>query len=470
MRLLALSALVAPALAVPAPSQTPVELTSELVRVQGQARYAGTYHLQAGTWTRGRTSESSSRGLTDSLYSNTVQTGYSNTAIGPTGGAAGGLLIDEGRIPSLEAPNPFALGGAGRNVSEVLGVTVGYCDFDTNAAVSGWTLDFYSSYSPCTFPPDPAQFAGSAVLTGAPSNGCWFIDINLAGSTFLLAHDGDGSFDPTGVTPNTFGVTWRYTGSGAGDAGVFTAGDPLSTDTGFAAGGAPTGSNTYYGEVGLCPGIGSGFGNNDFYWIEDSNGVGGLPAGSNCYFFGGYSNNNPNCGTIPQTPLGGYFLEISGRDPIAAGAVSQAGCIGATSAVSGLDAKIEVLGDVSSMADTVRLRAFDLPANVLALFATGRAAVPAMTVLGGNGWLCIEPSSMGGVGRLDRTARLKNTGPTGVMTLDTLFGEWTTSDVPTATGSYPAMTGLTTHFQAWYQETGVGLGFNFTGSCSVTWQ
>lgn len=452
------------ALASPAQSPSIRQLSAE--PVTSQVRYAGTYRVATGTWVRGRRTRSAA-GSTDILYSNTAASGYYTALIGPAGSGAGGLLVDEGRVPSLSDPAVFALGGPGRNVSRVTGVQIGYCDFDATNGVSGWELSFYSSYDPCTYPPDPAQLAGVATVMNAPSNGCWIVDLDLSGSPFLLPHDGDGIY-AGGGPGDTFGVSWRYTGAGIGNAGPIITGDPDVTDTGYAMTGDLTGSNTYFGEVGGCPGTGTGYGNRDAFWFEDVQGAGSIVSG--CSAFNGYQNTGTSCGGPITWPWAGFWLEVRGEDAIDPSVVSQPGCVGAVSAVTGVAGKLEAIGSADTITDQVRLRAFDLPPYEFGVFAAGRTPLPAMTLPSGNGWVCIDPATMGGIGRLLDRPIFRSTGPTGEMHLDTILAEWTTSLLPDSVGFYSAMAGATTHFQAWHRENGVGLGFNFTGSCAVTWQ
>lgn len=440
----------------------------QLAPITGPIRHAGTYHAATGTWTRSRQPAAAARGLTDNLYSNTAGSGYFEFAIGPTGAASGGLLLDEGVVPSPSDPTPYALGGPGRAASDITSVQIGYCDLDPAPGVSGWRLEFYSGYSPCTFPPEPLRRVGRAELQGAPSNGCWIVDIDLSGAPLPLLHDGDGSH--SGVPSlDSFGVSWEYTGSGSLPAGALIAGDPVNTDTGFVAGGQPnSGSNTYYGEVGGCPGSGSGLGNLDSFWIEEPAGGGGLAAGSNCYFFGGYANAGSGCGGPLQRSYGGFWLELAGAPISTDRVLSEPGCTGFPNA-TGVPGQIEVTGAYFAALNVATLRAFNLPPNQFGIFTTGLAPMAPGIINAGNGTLCIDPGSQGGLGRFDAPNQIRNTGPNGEMTLETSTGAWSVFTIPTSVGTYSALAGITTYFQAWHREP-VGAGFNFTGSCRVFWR
>lgn len=425
-------------------------------------RYAGVYHVATGTWTRG---ERTFRqfGLSDNLYSNTAASGYFSGAIGPTGAAAGGFIVDEGVIPSSTNPTAFALGGSARDVSSVTEVQVGYCDFDTNPNVAGFQLDFFEQYTPCTSPPGTGSLAGTVVLSGAPSNGCWVVDIDLTGATFELEHETGGMF--TGSLLDFFGVAWSYTGTGSAAAGLQIAGDPQVTDTGWTVA-APTmtGSNTYFGEIGGCPGTGTGYQNTDFYWLEDVNS--GLGT-SGCFSFGGYRNVGTGCGGPLTGPYAGFWIEIRGEGEPAV--ISQPGCVGAINA-TGVPGQIEVSGDVDATVNVAELRAFDLPPGEFGIFATALFPFPPMVTNLGNGWLCLNQGAGLGVGRFFAPQQIKNSGATGEITLSTAAGEWDLSMIPGAVGSYAATAGLTSYFQCWHREANTGAGFNLTGSCSVTWR
>lgn len=444
-------------------AQTPVPLARGAAALAGPVRYAGQYHVDTGTWIR-RPDPASRAGLAI-VYSNTAGSGYFEGAVGPQGGAAGGEVIDAGVVPAPDHPGPFPF-GVGDPTTWVEQVTIGYCDFDPAPGVAGFELDFYQSYNPCTFPPDPAQLAGSVALVGAPSNGCWSVDVVVPG--FVLNHEGDGVHDGD-MTVDRFGVAWRYTGAGTEPAGLLLGGDPANTDPGWTPGNEPSlGSNTYYGGTSGCPGFGSGFETGDYYWVEDSMNINALPGGSNCYFFGGYRNVGNSCGGPIRTPYASAHLEVRGQPFIVdVFPISDEGCTGFLNA-TGVPGEIFVYGQLQAAENNAELRATNLPSQQFGIFLTGLVPLAPGAFTSGNGTLCISPGAMGGLGRFDGAQQIRNTGSGGEMSLGTTAGEWDLSMIPTSTGTYAATVGITSHFQAWHREP-VGAGFNFSGSCLVTW-
>lgn len=441
---------------------------SQLHPVPGPIKHGGAYDLATGTWHR-NLQATRSFGSLETLYSNTAFSGYFLGVIGPGGAAEGGSIIDEGVIPPSGDPSPFMV-GPGRNTSAIERVTIGYCDIGGTPGLAEWTVRFYESYSPCTYPPDPGALILSATIAGAPANGCWMVDVMVPPA--VIRHGADGLHD--GLAPlDSFGIEVLYTGAGNASVGPILAGDPVVTDSGWIPGVSfpwpTTGSNTYYGEVGGCPGTGSGYRNLDGLWIEDIAGTGNLPMGSGCYDFGPYWNNGTPCEGPLRRTYAGLSIEIAGTAaPDPPRVISDPRCTGAPYASTGAPGEIVVTGSVFHTDNNARLEASGLPRNEFGLFATGLVPSPRIPV--GNGWLCIDPASGGGVGRFQMPFQIKNSGSTGTMSLDTVAGEWRLTDIPTAMGTYAATTGITTYFTCWHRESGVGAGSNLTGSCSVLWR
>lgn len=430
--------------------------------VVGAVKYAGRYDVTTGVWTRA--ARSIARGTLDTtLYSNTALSGYYDDAVGPTGFAAGGAFVDTGAVPSSDYDGPVVL-QLPWDVSVVDGVRIAYCDFEQTPASSGWSLDFYESYASCTSAPDPQQLVGAVTATSLPSAGCWIVDLTF--TPFELRSGGDARWD--GVQElDTFGVAWRYAGTGGTVAGPLLAGNPAGTDGGWMPGDLPSaGSNTFYGGPGGCPGVGTGLFNDDRVQVLAAPGS----TSSGCYFFGGYSNPGGGCGAPLATPHMGLALELHGTDALACATVciaSDYGCDGLPNS-TGQPAFGLAFGTARVADGNVTLSGFDLPPNQSCLFATSLGGLDP-GIPSGNGLLCLDPLGPGGIGRFVALGQVKNSGALGQVDLSTLAGEWDLSMIPTSTGTYAATVGFTSHFQLWYRDV-VGAGYNFSNSFSITWR
>lgn len=428
--------------------------------IRGPVRHAGTYHVATGTWTPSG-GPVAAFGQPDNIYSNTAQSGYYTEVIGPTGSAALGRLVDEGRVPSSGDPAPYSQAALLRDRSSVTEVQIAYCDFDTGVRVSGWTLDFYEQYAPCT---DTTGLTptGTVVVTGAPSAGCWILDIDLSGGgEFDLDHDGDGVHDAA-VQLDSFGVRWSYTGTGTASAGPIIAGDPATTDLGWVPGTPPSaGTNTYYEPLGGCPNVGTGLFNQDFFRLEDPS----QPFLTGCRFLGGYVSSGGNCTSVPTSPYSAFWLEVSGAPIQPPSPISTPGCVGAVNSTGG-PGSLDAFGSAQVALNDVELRASSLPPQQFVLFMTGTAPLAPGVISVGNGFLCIDTAGPQGLGRLNV---IKNSGAQGVATLSTVAGEWNLAALPGPSATYSAVAGLTSHFQAWHRDV-TGAGSNLTGSGTVTWQ
>ena len=78
------------------PAQIP---ETDIHKVEGNVRYGGTLHVASGTWTRGA---AHARMLPGVLYSNTAQPTTFYSAIGPTGSAPSGYVVDDGQIVTMD--------------------------------------------------------------------------------------------------------------------------------------------------------------------------------------------------------------------------------------------------------------------------------------------------------------------------------------------------------------------------------
>ncbi len=428
---------------------TPQTLQAE--RVTSPVKHAGIYHVATGSWTR--TGGAMANFGPDVIYSNTAASGYYSSAGGAGGFAPGATNFDEGLIPGTTNPNHTA----NRDEYNVNCIEIGYCDFNA-AATGGWELGFYNSYAPCTYDPTPDNVVQMA---GLPATGCWMVVLDLTGGEeFCLASDGGNGYSgSTGL--DSFGWSFRYTGTGGtAAAGFLLAADPASTDPNYVLGGLPSdGTNTYYGPPSLCgQDVATGNTTQDFWWLED-------PAGtnSNCFWFGGYSNNN-GCGG-PFNPYASWFLELQADTGLCASNFGDIYCTSnpnSTGAVSG----ISLLGSAVATDDNVRLGA-TLPPNSFGFFITSQTPGMVANPGGSEGILCLS----GSVGRFVGPGQIMNSGAAGTMDLDTNAGQWSVAAIPTPTGPYGAATGITTHFQLWHRDVGsTGPTSNFSDAIRVTWQ
>ena len=448
------------ALAPPIQAQSPVA-TGDVHRVPGAVKHAGIYHLSTGTWTRTGGSISNF-GASDVVYSNTATSGYFTTAGGnPNAGNFGGGAenFDEGGLPGTTNGNPFTT-GPNRDEYNINSLSWGYCDLSTAAGSSGWTFNFYESHSPCTASSAPD---GSVVAAGFPSNGCWTVTIDLTGAEFCLGADGGAAAPGWDDDPafDSFGWSFTYSGTGTGNAGPLLACDPTATDPTYLPGGASPldGTNTYYGAASLCGATGSGYLTRDFWWLEDPTG-----ASTNCYFFGGYSNNN-GCGG-PSNPWASFFMEMT-AEPGACG-TPDIGTVYCNSNVNstGSNTSIQLLGSASVAADDVTMVAGNLANNSFGFFITSQTQGFAPNPGGSQGNLCVA----GNIGRFVAPGQIKSSGAGSEIPLSPTSGEWSLTAIPSATGPYSAVAGGTANFQLWHRDAVGGAAVsNFSDGTSVTW-
>ena len=446
------------ALMASAAAQTPQQINSTH-KVPGAVKHAGIYHVATGTWTRTGGGAVSNFGASDIVYSNTATSGYFTSAGGNAGFASGSENFDEGGLPGTTNGNPFTGAGPNRDEYKINLLSYGYCDLSAPAP-SGWTFNFYESYDPCTVNVSPDA---SRTVTGFPAGGCWTIDIDLTGNEFCLGADGGALAPGWDNDPDfdSFGWSLTYAGTGAAAAGPLLVGDPVATDPTYIAGGLPLdGSNTYYGAVSACNSLGTGYLTRDFWWLEDPTG-----ASSNCYFFGGYSNNN-GCGG-PSNPYASFYMEMLAA-PGSCGAPTI-GTIYCNSNVNstGVNTSMSLLGSASAAANDLTMAAGNLPNNTFGFFlysgTQGFAANPG----GSQGNLCLG----GAIGRFQGPGQIKSSGAGSEITLSAAAGEWDLASLPAPTGSTAAMAGDTANFQAWHRDSSGGVAVsNFSDGITVIWQ
>jgi len=238
---------------------------------------------------------------------------YNNTCASPAGALYTGTgvcedHIDSGRIPGgLGGMSP--LGATSDN--NISYFEFGYCTSGVTGAVD-IKIGFYDNLGglcsgglPAT-PPSLISQAAAYFDLGAPSGfplpggsgsslGCWIVGLTV-NSGFCLQSDGDGVFDNVAALDN---FSWSFQTENPSSPsltnGVLIAGDPSAS--------APGGC-TYNLPCGGGGGCGTGLGEIDSFWInvDPSNPtcVSAPPAGSGCYWFGGF----------PANPYAGLYMRI----------------------------------------------------------------------------------------------------------------------------------------------------------------
>ncbi len=426
-------------------------LTLRAEKIPGAVKHAGIYHVSTGTWTR--TGGAVANFGPDTIYSNTAESSYFSSAGGNGGFAPGSTNFDEGNVPSsANTNNP-----GDRDEYDVNCVEIGYCDENTVFA-SRWRLSFYTSYAPCTLDTSPETSFNTGAL---PANGCWTVALDLTGGgEFCLAADGGDGFDDL-EDLDSFGWSFRYTGTGTAEAGFLLTGDPMATDPNWVSGGLPIdGTNTYFGPASLCsPDLATGLLTADSWFLEDPVDP---TANSNCYWFGGYSNNT-GCGG-PSNPYASWYLELQA----AAGSCFNDICGGngcfSNPNSTGVNSTMVVTGSVAVAANDVTLTA-QLPPNSFGFFITAQTAGFVANPGGSAGNTCLGAD----VGRFQQLAA--SSGAAGMISISTTAGQWSLTSIPQASGPYAAMPGGTAHFQLWHRDSSpTGPTSNFTDGVCVVWQ
>lgn len=447
------------ALMASAGAQTPQQVNG-IHKVPGAVKHAGIYHVATGTWTRSGGGAVSNFGASDIVYSNTAQSGYFSSFGGNGGGAPGSANFDEGGLPGTTNGNTFTGAGPNRDEYSIDSLQFAYCDLGA-AGTSGWTFDFYASYTPCTLATSPD---GTATVTGFPANGgCWTVDIDLSGGgEFCLEADGGALAPGWDDDPafDSFGWSFTYAGTGAGAAGPLLVGDPVATDPTYVAGGLPLdGSNTYYGAVSACNSLGTGYLTRDFWWLEDPAG-----ASSNCYFFGGYSNNN-GCGG-PSNPYASWYMEMTATPSTCGTPTIGTIYCNSNPNSNGVNTSMALLGSASAAADNLTMVGGNLPNNTFGFFLYSASQGSVANPGGSQGNLCLS----GAIGRFVGPGQVKSSGAGTEITLDTNAGEWSTAALPGPTGSSAAMAGNAANFQLWHRDAVGGSAVsNFSDGITITW-
>ena len=431
---------------------SPLTLNAE--KVPGAVKHAGIYHVSTGTWTR--TGGAIANFGPDTIYSNTATSSYFSSAGGNGGFAPGSENFDEGNVPSSTNTNS----PGNRDEYEVNCIEIGYCDTDA-VGVSGWELKFYTSYVPCTLNTNhDASFDTGAL----PANGCWTVALDLTGGGVIcLGADGGDGFD-NNEDLDSFGWSFRYTGTGNAEAGFLLAGDPMATDPNWVSGSLPlAGTNTYFGPASLCsPDLATGLRTGAFWFLEDP--VNPI-ANSNCYWFGPYRNNN-GCGG-PFKPLASWYMELqadTGSCTFSGNTISLPNGCTSNPNSTGVNSTMAVMGSPFVVDDNAILTAA-VPPFSFGFFITAQTAGFVPIPGGSSGNLCLGTN----VGRFQQLAA--NSGAAGVISISTTAGQWSLTSIPQASGPYAAFAGSESHFQCWHRDSSpMGPTSNFTDGVFVRWQ
>ena len=107
-----------------------------------------------------------------------------------------------------------------------------------------------------------------------------------------------------------------------------------------------------------------------------------------------------------------------------------------------------------------------MPANSFGVFLTSQTQGFAANAMGSQGNLCLS----GSIGYFTGANLVQNSGPEGLIRLDTTLGNWDLGAIPTGAGTYAAGVGLTSNFQVWHRDQGAATPVsNFSDAVSVNW-
>ena len=144
------------------------------------------------------------------------------------------------------------------------------------------------------------------------------------------------------------------------------------------------------------------------------------------------------------------------------GSVGTSFCGPAVPNSTGASSRIFSVGTEDASANSLALRAADLPTNTFGFFIVSMASQPAVAVPASSGRLCLA----GSVGRYVGPGQVSQSGPTGTFALDLDL-----TAIPQPLGFVAAQAGSTWFFQAWHRDTSpTGPTSNFTDGLQVTFE
>jgi len=272
------------------------ELRSRLSPITAPVRYAGTYHVATGTWTRGASLQSLAGPAV--IYDNTCSPSYHGSM------ATGEKWQHRSRVPSPTGPTtPSLFYGPPRNDEapgcrasyEIDAFQIGYCSQrPSTLGTLDFVFEFADLYTACgtTDMVPTASFPVTGLPAGTSTGGerCWVIDVDLASTStsFVLLADGDGVYTGPSTQEN-FGYSQEPTTPGivaADNTGPMIAGNFTWTGGSFTGPLTPctgTDGTIWDSPVDLTE-EGTGMASNDFFRVTGNTLA---PFGPGCYFFGG---------------------------------------------------------------------------------------------------------------------------------------------------------------------------------------
>ena len=458
----------------------------------------GTLDWATGTWTRNGGAFANAPGA-NVIFENTCN--FSGGAF-YSPNAECWDQYEEGRLPTLDPADPFTATIAGNgDASQVCacyflcGFQFGYCSNENpngggrvnlqiglleGANVSGIGGDCMNaggalatpsppSGAPANLGLPPANFGGPNDLfvdiSGLPGTstplgnaGCWLITIDLSNNAnggFKFCGDGgDGMF--SGDASDNFNWLFGQRGTsefGATPTGPFLAGD-FQVAGGTGAFGIPQGTL-----LGVPCGTGLGIG--DFQWINIDgqpvgstslaacqDGGGALPAGSNCYFFGGW----------PANPVADAYLVMwastvcetgaGGAGDITAYCTAKASSSGCLASMGG-----STNGPIVSGANNWSVVMSDAQGQRPGIFFGSNTSAAALAFQGG--FLCVQPPTKRSV--ILFTGGTANT-CNGTFSLQINNGA--SFPPPLAGSGFDAGPGGTSFMQGWYRDPALMDGFD----------
>jgi hypothetical protein len=301
---------------------------SRLYPITAPIKDAGTVDVTTGKWTKPA-----------QLVTGNPQTIYNNTCTWTTLSTFALFdwcddNYDEGRIPSTSSPS--APSGA-QDSNNITSVQVAYCTHISDTYVQSYggydmELGFWNKLNgDCVglIPPTPPPVSTTATayldlaglgLPGSSATGflaCWLVTLDTSNTGFVLASDGDGTFDGNAAADKFIWMQAQNQGPFSGPVpgdGFPVVGEPATGGYGACSYTIPCGIDALSGST-----CGTGLDTFDSSWINvDGIAVGsaGQPpncvnsisqygSGTNCYFFGGY----------PSNPLASYWLVLESVGP-----------------------------------------------------------------------------------------------------------------------------------------------------------